>query len=222
MQFMNRTDAGRQLARLLKTHVLASPVVIGVTRGGVPVAAEIAAALSAPLDMCAVRALLTPTGAMIGAVAEGGAVYLDPERVERSHLSASELQSMMQHETEHAQRLAVLLRDEPPLRLTGRDVILVDDGLQTPCMVGAALYALHRQRPRLIELALPVADAAALSALRPEVDRVTCLSIEDVVSAVGARYADYDAVSEAEIVDLLAASRRAAPTVPSVTVFSRR
>jgi putative phosphoribosyl transferase len=216
--FLNRVDAGRQLAPLVRARHLNDPVLVGMTRGGVPVAAEIARTLEAPFDICVVRKLMTPYGSTIGAVAEGGGIFLNEAAIAKLKVASGDLDRLLGRELEAVARQAVLLRDAPPLRLTGRNVVLVDDGLGSPNTVGAALNALRRQAPRSIELAIPVADARALAQLRADTDAVICASVEDVLAAVGPRYTDFSPVSDAEIVDLFAAARRGKSTAsPSTT-----
>ncbi len=216
--FLNRVDAGRQLAPLVHAHKLADPVLVGVTRGGVPVAAEIARTLDAPLEICVVRKLMTEFGSTIGAVAEGGGIYINETAIARLRMPPPDLDNAIGRASAEVARLAVLLRDAPPLRLAGRNVVLVDDGLASANCVVAALRALRRQAPRSIVLAVPVANAQVLDSLRDAVEAAICASSEDMLAAVGARYTDFSAVSDAEIIDLLAAAHRGATAAsPSTT-----
>jgi putative phosphoribosyl transferase len=208
MTFLDRTDAGRQLAPLVRAHGLRDPIVLGITRGGVPVAAELARALDAPLDVCVVRKLLTREGVGIGAVAEGGGLYLDDARLASLGIHPDEVSRLVQRETSEVHRLALLLRDERPRSIRDRDVIVADDGLVSAATLIAAAHGLRERGARRIEVAVPVAATAAIELLRPEVDRVTCLVADEHVVAIGTRYRDFSAISEAEVVDLLAGARR--------------
>lgn len=216
--FLNRVDAGRQLAPLVRAHELVDPVIVGLTRGGVPVAAEIARTLSAPLDICVVRKLMTEYGSTIGAVAENGGIYVNEPAIARIRMPAADLERALARAVDEVGRLAVLLRDAPPLRLAGRNVVLVDDGLASGNTVAAALLTLRRHGPRSIVLAVPVADRTVLGSMRESLDGAICASTEDVLAAIGARYTDFSAVSDAEIVDLLAAAHRGSTaSSPSIT-----
>lgn len=211
MRFRNRADAGRQLASLLHPRARDVPVIVGVVRGGVPVAAEIARALSSPLEICVVRSLLTRTEPRlsIGAVAERGAMYLDPARAAKLSIGDEEVERLVAEQVAEVDRLAVVLRDGPPLDLRDRDVILVDDGIVTGSTVRAAIRSLRRVA-RSVELAVPVGATAVIERLRPFVDHLYCLVSEPSLTAIGARYDSFEAVSEAEVASLLAATPRVA------------
>src|SRR5690606_23940327 len=124
MRFTNRADAGRRLAAGLRSRAPSNPVVVGVVRGGVPVAAEGARGLGAPLDICVVRNLVVPAHkpVVIGAVAERRAAYLDPARIARFALGDDEVEHLMAKQFEEVDRLTQILRTTQPIDLTGRDV----------------------------------------------------------------------------------------------------
>lgn len=210
MTFANRLDAGRQLGAALLAHPPADPVVVGLLRGGVPVAAELAHVLHAPLELCVVRKLFSPGSPSFafGAVAEPDAVYLDEAELARLGLSPAAVRQAISLETLEVARLGELLRDAPPLPLARRDVILVDDGVTTVDTLRAAVRAIRGQKPASVTLAVPLGDRELLEALRPHFDRVVCLDAEDMLVAVGSRYRDFWPVSENEVAALLAASRR--------------
>jgi len=213
MTFINRTDAGRQLAQALRAYRRVDPVVIGMTRGGVPVAAQVARELGAQLDICVVRKLVSTADppVTIGAVAEGGATYVDTTRTRA--LSSLELERIVARETSEVVRLGALLRDRPPVPLRGRDVIVVDDGVVTVGTIRAAARALRDQGPRFLELAVPIANTNVLDDLRADFDRVTCLIDDPLLVAIGARYVEFSPVSEAEVAGLIArAADRTATT----------
>ncbi|HEU4729464.1 MAG TPA: phosphoribosyltransferase family protein, partial [Kofleriaceae bacterium] len=144
MRFANRIDAGRQLADTLRAHSLVSPVVVGMSRGGVPVAAEVARELGMPLEICVVRKLQAPglSPVTIGAIAEGGARYIDEALLAGLRVSQQELERATLREQAEVTRLSQLLRDRPAIELAGRDAILVDDGLLTGGTVRAAVRSL--------------------------------------------------------------------------------
>jgi putative phosphoribosyl transferase len=208
MSFLNRADAGRQLADTLRARRRPTSVIVGVTKGGVPVAAELASILGAPLDLCVVRKLVVqrPTPLTIGAIAEGGATSLDSTVMGRFAVTAHELGETLQREAAEVVRLGQWLRPHPPLDVRGRDVILVDDGALTGATLRAAAFALSTRRLRSLELAVPVGAAHVIDSLRADFDRVTCLECEADLVAVGARYVNFPPVSDAEVVALLEAA----------------
>ena len=208
MMFANRADAGRQLAAVLRSRAFLDPVVIGIVRGGVPVAAEIARALQAPLDICIVRSIIGRASprVVIGAVAEGGAMYLNPAKTARLGLGDEECERLVAEQMSEVDRLSTLLRDRAPLDLRGRNVILVDDGMVTGSTVRAAIRSVRRSA-RTVELAIAVGEVEVIERIRPFVDRLHCLIKAPALSAVGARFDSFDAVSEVEIANMLARRR---------------
>lgn len=204
--FFNRYDAGRQLGVAMLAAPPADPVIIGLSRGGVPVAAEVARILDAPLDVCLVRKVMHD-GMTIGAVSEG-AIYLDHALIATLGISASEIETTVLHELGEIARSAELLRDGPPISLAGKDAILVDDGVVTGATLHAAIRALRLRDPRTLTLAVPVASTSALAALRSELDDVVCLEVEPFATAIGARYQQFLPVSEAEVLATLLAVQR--------------
>ncbi|HEU0035826.1 MAG TPA: phosphoribosyltransferase family protein [Kofleriaceae bacterium] len=208
MTFSNRHDAGRQLGEALASLAPNDPVVLGLWRGGVPIAAEVARALQAPLDICIVRKLSARGDIAIGAVAEGGAVYLDEREVDALGLSPTDIDFLVARELVEIGRDAELLRDHPPVALRGRDAVLVDDGVVTANTMRAAIRALTSRGVRSITVAVPVGALESVLALRREVDRVVCLVSEPMLTSVGSRYRDFSSVSQAEVVALLEGSRR--------------
>jgi putative phosphoribosyl transferase len=205
MTFLNRADAGRQLADTLRRRHSMDTFVVGVTRGGVPVAADLARSLGAPLDICVVRKLLVRRDQpiTIGAVAEGGATYFDPQRLARFAVSSRELGDAIGRESAEVKRLAGLLRDGKPQDLRGRDVIVVDDGVLTGFTMRCAALALTARGVHALELATPVGMSQVIDELRPDFDHVTCLESDPYLVSVGTRYQDFWPVSDAQIIDLL-------------------
>ncbi|MCU1442164.1 MAG: Erythromycin esterase [Cryobacterium sp.] len=206
--FINRTDAGRQLAAVLTELREENPIVYALPRGGVPVAVEIAEALGAPLDLLIVRKIGAPgyPEVALGAVVDGddpqlvvnddvyAATGRDAEGLERARLS--EL-------AEIERRRRRYLGDRPPLDPAGRTVIVVDDGLATGATAKAALRALRRQRAARIVLAVPVAPSDTIAQMRAEADDVVVLQIPRQFWAIGPFYRDFHQLSDDETIALL-------------------
>lgn len=212
--FQDRTDAGRQLATAVSRFRDESPIVVALPRGGVPVAYEVARALSAPLDVLVARKLGAPGHPElgIGAIAQGGALYLNAALVARTGATEAYLRHVAREESaEMARRLRVYRGDRAPLDVKGRTVILVDDGLATGATTRAAVRALRQLSPRAIVLAVPVCAAETATALRAEVDELVSLLTPEDFYAVGAWYRDFDQTSDAEVVALLGRATQGAP-----------
>jgi putative phosphoribosyl transferase len=211
MRFRDRQDAGRQLARLLEGYRAEAPVVLALPRGGVPVAYEVAVALGAPLDVWVVRKVGAPAFPELGlgAVAEGGFVYLDRHTIEEVGATQSEVQALVRAKSaEVAERVRRLRGGHPALQLSGRTVILVDDGIATGGTVQAAVQALRAAHPRRIVLATPVAASQSLERLAPLVDAVACVFATPSLHAIGAWYDDFEQVPEEAVGRFLERARR--------------
>ena len=218
--FKNRVEAGRLLAKNLRKYRADQPVVLALPRGGVPVAAEIARALSAPLDLVIVRKIGAPwqPELAIGAIADA-----EPPEIVRNEDIILELdvqqdafaREAAEQQREIERRRKVYLNGRPPLPLTGRTAVVVDDGIATGATMRAALVAVRRRGAARVVLAVPVAPAATLEALRPLVDEIVCLATPDVFFAIGAHYADFHQVADGEVTALLAeAARQAESAAP--------
>jgi len=211
MRFSDRHEAGRRLAERLLPLVDERPLVLGLPRGGVPVAAEVAERLDAPLDVLVVRKLGCPwqPELALGALAEGGTRLVDADLVRRTGVSEADLATVIQREQrELDQRLQRYRSGRPPRSVEGRTVVVVDDGLATGSTARAALQTLrHRGAGRLV-LAVPVAPRDTLAAMRGLVDEVVCLHAPEDFRAVGAHYEDFSPTSESEVTSLLAAAAR--------------
>lgn len=210
MRFRNRTDAGRQLAALLTQYRAESPLVLGLPRGGIPVAYEVARTLGAPLDVWVVRKVGAPGQPELGlgAVAEGGALFLDRGMMHSLGFSETEvLQTAEREADEVTARVARFRGPHPAPELQGRTVILVDDGVATGGTVRAAIRALRERRPGRIVLAVPVGAVESLDALRPEVDALVCVHPAEFMMAVGEFYDDFSQTSDEEVQALLARVR---------------
>jgi putative phosphoribosyl transferase len=206
--FKDRHDAGRRLATLLEPYRSEQPVVVGMPRGGVPVAAEVARALGAPLDVVLVRKIGAPQNPefAIGALAEGRVLVLSGETVRALGLSDQELQALVaQGEAELSEQLRRYRGERKPVDLIKRTTILVDDGLATGRSARAAVRSLRRRGAARVILAVPVASPEAVRALREEADAVVCVETPSDLWAVGYWYEDFSPTSEEEVNALLAA-----------------
>lgn len=220
MGFRDRTTAGRQLAAALTSYRDAGPVIIALPRGGVPIAAEIATELSAPLGVLVVRKLGVPNRAEL---AMGAVAYADPPVVVRNEgvlamtgVSPSQFAIVLEGELAEAKRRVDLyMGARPQPVIAGHTAILVDDGMATGATMRAAIRAVRAAGPRAIAIATPVASVEAVEELRPEVDDVVCLEVHRDLGAIGFYYADFAQVSDREVIEALeraghpAAQRRA-------------
>lgn len=206
--FEDRVDAGRQLGARLSRMNLQDPVVLALPRGGVPVAAEVARALHAPLDLVLVRKIGAPSQPelAIAAVADGAEPALE---IDESTLAASGAsreyvaRQVGAHLQEIERRRRLYLQGRAPLDLEGRTAVLVDDGIATGTTARAAIQALRWRHPRRIVLAVPVAPAEELPALASLVDELVCLSQPSYFRAVGAHYRDFEQTTDDEVRDLM-------------------
>jgi len=208
--FADRADAGRRLARELESVRGPDAVVLGLPRGGVPVAFEVAEALDAPLDVIVVRKLGVPfqPELAMGAIGEGGVRLLDPEVLARARITEAELGIVERRERAALQaRVARLRRGRRRIDLDGRTAIIVDDGLATGSTARAACLVARRLGAVRVIVAVPVAPAQTVEYL-PEADTVVCVSVPARFVAVGAHYRDFSATSEDEVVALLDAAER--------------
>lgn len=206
--FENRADAGRQLAARLAGMGLHQPVVLALPRGGVPVAAEVARALRAPLDLVLVRKIGAPQQPelAIAAIADGAEPSLEFDEDTLAESGASRnyvLQEAARQLQEIERRRLFYLQGRAPLDLHGRTVIVVDDGIATGTTVRAAIQALRLRQPQRVVLAVPVAPASELPKLRGLVDELVCLCAPEFFGAVGRFYVDFQQTSDDEVVALL-------------------
>jgi putative phosphoribosyl transferase len=206
MRFRDRHQAGQALAREL-TRYRDDPdvVVLGLPRGGIPVAFEVARELHARLDVFVVRKLGLPGHEefAMGAIATGGVRVLNPDVAEFSIPQAA-IDAVVAREQRELERREKLYRDNrAPLALADRVVILVDDGLATGSSMRAAIQAVKQQHPRRVVVAVPVAAADTCADLRDEVDEVVCAATPHPFQAVGLWYANFDQTTDAEVHELL-------------------
>lgn len=219
MRFADRTDAGRRLGRRLRDALLPEPgadvVVVGLPRGGVPVAAEVARALHAPLDVLLVHKIGVPfqPELAMGAVDEGGFRVLDEQTVRWSGVSEDELDELTRRQVaELAARGARLRHGRPAPSLAGRTVVIVDDGAATGLTALAACHLARAAGAGRVVVALPVASREAEAALRAHADDVVVVDVPRSFLAVGEWYEHFGQTSEAEVVALL--DQAAGPSGP--------
>jgi putative phosphoribosyl transferase len=207
MIFPNRTEAGRGLAMRLRNYADRKDVtVLGIPRGGVPVAFEVARMLKAPLDILVLRKLGVPGHEELGfgAIASGGIRALNPEIVEALRISPLDIEAVTSREAKELKRRERVYRgDRPALDVRGRTVIVVDDGIATGSGMRAAVNALRQMKPARIIIAVPVAPASTCDHLGQEVDDLVCLAMPDPFYGVGQFYYDFSQVSDREVNDLL-------------------
>ena len=208
MPFKDRSDAGRQLASALARYKDHRPVVLALPRGGVPVAAEVAAALDAPLDLVLVRKIGVPfqPELAMGAVVDGAApiIVRNEEIIELAGIDEPTFEAVCEKELgEIERRRKRYLGTRERIELAGRTVILIDDGIATGATTRAALRAIRLREPKRLILAVPVAPTESLKGLREDADKVVCLEDHESFSAIGFYYADFRQVSDKEVVDVL-------------------
>ena len=207
-RFRDRREAGRLLAAQLGAYAKRPDVlVLALPRGGVPVAAEVASALGAPLDVFVVRKLGVPGHEeyALGAIATGGVRVLNEEVVQALRIPDRVIDALAAREQEElARRERVYRGHRPPLDVRGRTVILVDDGLATGATMHAAIRALRQQQPARIVVAVPTASPETCAELKTEVDDIICATTPDPFYAVGLWYEDFSQTTDEEVRELLA------------------
>ncbi len=221
--FRDRREAGEMLAAAVEALPgLRDPIVLALPRGGVPVASEVAMRIHAPLDVLVVRKLGTPgqEELALGAVASGGAEYLNAELIAELRLPQSVLDRIRQREMAEVERRTGSYRGNLPWpALRGRSAIVVDDGAATGATALAAIAALRPQFPAEVVMALPVAPRETRARLRAAADRLVCLRSPDRFLAIGACYLDFEHVSDEDVHALL---RRSVATSRSDSMPGRR
>lgn len=210
--FRNRKDAGKVLAEYLSNYQNREGLlVLGLPRGGVPVASEVAEALGAELDVFVVRKLGTPghKELAMGAVASGGTRVINNEVVGYLHIPPDAIEQETQRENQEVHKREELYRQgQTPAQVEGRPVILVDDGLATGASMLAAIQALRHKHPASITIAVPVAAPTVRDNFENEVDEIVCAQTPSTFSAVGTWYEDFSPVSDEEVVSLLESYRQ--------------
>jgi len=216
--FRDRRDAGEQLAARL-SFLKDEPdlYVLGIPRGGVVVAAEIARALNAPLDVFIAHKIGAPFNPelAIGALTESGQVLFYQDLIDHLGFSAVEVtRAVDSHRLEISRRQATFRQDRPPLEVAGKKIVLVDDGVATGSTVLVSLRALRKQAPARLILAIPVGPADTLAQLARECDKAVVLSTPEPFWAVGRFYASFAQTSDEEVIALLNAAQRCGRTRP--------
>jgi len=208
MPFRDRSDAGRRLAKALAAYKREKPVILALPRGGVPVAAEVAAVLNAPLDLILVRKIGAPMQPelAIGAVVDGGqpivvrnediSQLVGVSEIEFKEICAAEL-------AEIERRRERYLGDRTRVEVRGRVTIVIDDGIATGATTRAALRATRMRNPQKLVLAVPVAPTEALVEMRQEADDVVCLEAHERFRAIGWFYEDFTQVADQQVIDAL-------------------
>ncbi len=208
MTYRDRAHAGEVLADALRGRTWVDPLVLALPRGGVPVAAPVAAAIGAELDVLVVRKVGAPgqPELALGALAEGGDEVVWGEAVghRRPRASGPVDDVVAQERSELARRVHAYRGDRPAPAVAGRDVVVVDDGLATGATAEAALRSLADRSPRTVTLAVPVGPPRTIDRLAEVADEVVCPLVRADLTAVGVWYADFRQTTDAEVLRLLA------------------
>ena len=209
--FRDRSEAGRELAGSLSHFGEANAMVLGLPRGGVPVAFEVAEALDAPLEVFVVRKLGVPghEELAMGAVASGGTRVLNRDVIAAAGIGEAQIEAVLRRELREVERRERAYRgDRAPIDPTGKAAILVDDGLATGSTMRAAVMALRERGPGAIAVGVPVSSPGFCAQFEPDVDEIVCLRTPEPFLAVGAWYDHFPQVSDEEVTELLAAAAR--------------
>ncbi|CAN7578463.1 phosphoribosyltransferase [Mesorhizobium amorphae] len=211
--FRDRQEAGQRLGVELEKLGLHQPVVLALPRGGVPVAVAVAKALKAPLDLVIVRKVGAPGNPelAVAAIVDGNPpdIVLNREIVEAYALDDDELRVLIANERPELERRRLVYRGErPPLSITGKTAIIVDDGIATGTTMKVAIRALKRRSPREIVVAIPVAPPDTLAELAQEADQVVCLSQPARFHALGYHYRSFPQLTDDEVTDALVEARQ--------------
>jgi predicted phosphoribosyltransferase len=213
--FQNRTDAGRQLAAILASyHDVPNLLALGLPRGGVVVAFEVAESLDAPLDVFVVRKIGVPghEELAMGAIASGGVVVVNHSVLHALDIQPDLFEAAVVREREELIRRETLYRNHrPPPEIQGRTVILVDDGLATGASMQAAIEGLRVQQPRDMVVAVPVAAVSTYEKLRPMVSDLVCVATPEPFYGVGQWYHDFAQTTDTEVRELLEKANRRTP-----------
>jgi putative phosphoribosyl transferase len=215
MPFANRSEAGRQLAQALARYKGERVVVLALPRGGVPVAAEVATALNAPLDLILVRKIgvpMQPELAM-GAVVDGASplVVRNEEVIALAGVDEADFKAVCDAElAEIERRRQRYLGGRPPIEVAGKVAIVIDDGIATGATTRAALRATRARKPKKLILAVPVAPTDSLATMQKEADEVVCLEDYESFGAIGFFYSDFRQISDQQVIDTLARFAQAA------------
>jgi putative phosphoribosyl transferase len=209
MPFQNRTEAGRQLAAALLKYKDQQPVILALPRGGVVVAAEVAQALEAPLDLILVRKIGVPfqPELAMGAVVDGAqpVIVRNEDVIRMAGIQEADFKAVCEGElAEIERRRQRYLGGRERVEVKDRTAIVVDDGVATGATTRAALRAMRVRNPKKLVLAVPVAPTESLAELRTEADDLVCLEDHEAFGAIGFYYSDFRQVSDQQVIDTLA------------------
>lgn len=218
--FLNRTEAGKALARELAGKGYSDPVVLALPRGGVPVGIEVVRELHAPMDLVMVRKIGVPRQPELAAAAvvngDDPQIVVNEGIARHAGLSHADIERLAQTQLEEIRRRrATYLKGRSPVPVEGRTVIVVDDGIATGATMRASLRAVRRRNPAKLVLAVPVAAPETLDKLREEVDEAVCLLIPPMLYAIGAHYSDFRQTSDDEVIRLMDEAARLVQPVQS-------
>jgi predicted phosphoribosyltransferase len=208
MPFDDRSAAGRKLAAALAGYKSLEPVILALPRGGVPVAAEVAAELEAPLDLILVRKIGVPfqPELAMGAVVDGGSpiVVRNEDVILDAGISEQQFNTICDRELAEIERRRLrYLGTRERAAVAGHTAIVIDDGIATGATTRAALRATRMRQPRKLVLAVPVAPTDTLVAMRAEADEVVCLEDHELFGAIGYYYRDFRQIADEEVVKIL-------------------
>jgi putative phosphoribosyl transferase len=208
--FSNRLEAGQLLAEKMVDLKGQNSVVLGIPRGGIVVARGLARGIDADLDIVLSRKLGAPghSELAVGALAENGELYLNRYVMEELSVSDAYFQQEKSRQMAEIRRRSRLMRDAAPkISLNGRIVIITDDGVATGSTMQAAVWAVRKENPEKLVVAIPVASEEAISRLSEDVDELLCLRMPDYFMAVGQFYSEFEQVTDEQVVDILSQER---------------
>lgn len=210
MVFKDRAHAGQILAQVLFELHIENPLVLALARGGVPVGFEVAKKLKAPLQVFVSRKIGSPKNPEfgIGAVCEGGGLYLDTNTVDELKISERDLRGLIKKEKEEVERRVMLYRGHELSGIKGKDVILVDDGLATGVTARAAISSLAKLQPKRIIFAVPVCTKEVAAEFEGIIDEVICISRPVNFSSVGQWYEKFEQLEDFEVLEYLKEAKR--------------
>ena len=210
MTFRSRLDAGQQLAQFLKKATIRPDVIVGLPRGGVIVAAEIARQLGKPVDVLVVRKLGHPRFRefAVGALAEGGVILLHEEALRDARVNRAELDQVIAEEAARLREHEQQFESGPRTPLKGKSVLLIDDGLATGATMEVAVLSARQQGASEVAVAVPVASTTGYARLGQSCDAVHALLIDPKFEAVGQYYQHFSQTSDEEVLAALASGRR--------------